>query len=103
MASTFPSLVLASPHASPDSTAAVIAKRTPRCGGSPVTGKERRSWHPAGTDRAQASICWYRRRRMLTIRSGSVVIVIPSLASGWGGTAPAGRRTGQRWAFKAGS
>ena len=37
------------------------------------------------------------------IRSGKVVIVIPSLASGWGGTAPPGRRTGQRRASATGS
>ena len=24
----------------------------------PVTGKERRSWHPAGTDRAEAEHSW---------------------------------------------
>ena len=37
------------------------------------------------------------------IRSGKVVIVIPSLVSGWGGTAPPGRRTGQRRACTTGS
>ena len=37
------------------------------------------------------------------IRSGKVVMIIPSLASGWVAPHPPGRRTGQRWAFKAGS